>query len=321
MRTNRKLALVQAQTAVGEVFANTSKAIAIEITEISRNPYEGNTATRTRIREGFGASEQINVGPYATVQLTVPLSGSGTLGVAPSYRDLLIACGLKEIKGSVTDSDGQGAGEGITYVPISDNYVPVNFWYYYDGEVQQLTDALGTAVFTCNVGELPTIQFTLTGLYRKPEKAEISGSVFGQQAPEIPVNYQNTKTFEVMGYNTIAQSFALDMANTVAYQNLVNFEGVDITDRQSNGQIQVKAVSVDVVDYFKTIESHIKTTTGAVRFVHGTEDGNIFEFNGPRAQMSGFSEQDQDGEIHYQMTANYLPSIGGSNDDFSLTFR
>lgn len=313
MRTARKLALVQLQDELGQKYADAAGASALAITDLTRTPYEGNSVERTRLRYGFGANAQINTGPYTTVQITVPLAGSGTAGVAPAFGPLLRACGVSE----VIDED---AGT-VTYQPVSDDYDRVNFWYVYDGEVQQLVDALGTATITAGAAALPTLQITLTGLYNKPTAFQAGNHPLENQADEIPVNAQNTPTFTVHGYETVAQSFALDFGNTVAYQNLVNWEGVDITARASSGQIQVKAVGVGTHDYFEAMESHQVTRTGPVRVVHGIEAGNIVEFNGPNAQLSGLSDQDQDGTLHYTMTATYLPSGTDTDDDWTLTFR
>ncbi|MGJ8518445.1 phage tail tube protein [Carnimonas bestiolae] len=328
MRTANKLALIQPQSKEGEKFGDPSKASVLAISELSRNPYEGNTTSRERIHPGFGANAQINTGPYTTVQVTVPFAGSGKAGVPPAYAPLLQACGLKETiteaKPAGKDKDGKATSAvpgKVTYTPISSNYKRVNFWYYYDGEVQQLVDVLATAQISCTAGGLPTIQFTLTGLYNKPKKFQAGSYELQNQADEIPVNKQNTPTFNVVGHETIAQSFALDLGNTVSYQNLINYEGIDITARAAKGDIQVKAVSVETADYFALMESHKKTTTGELRFVHGTEDGNIIEYHGFKAQMSGFSEQDQDGELHYKMTANYLPTDKGADNEFELIYR
>lgn len=313
MRTARKLALVQVQDNLGEKFATASDAAALAINALTRTPYEGNTVERTRMHYGFGASAQINTGPYTTVQVTVPLAGSGTQGVPPACGPLLRACGLAEV---VDDDAGT-----VTYEPVSEDYTRVNFWYVYDGEVQQLVDALGTATITCTAGALPTLQFTLTGRYNKPQAFQPGAHVLENQADELPVNEQNTPTFTVHGHETVAQSFALDIGNTVVFENLINWQGVDITARASSGQIQVKAPGVGTHDYFEAIESHGETHTGPLRFVHGVNEGNIVEFLGAAAQLSGLSDQDQEGKLHYTMTATYLPVTLGGDDEWKLIFR
>lgn len=277
-------------------------------TELSITPYQGNTVERTRIRSELGGYAQINTGPNTQVQLTVPWSGSGIAPVAatsatpPAWGLLARACQMQEVE----DID---VGE-VTYTRVSEEGESVTIYYLHDGQQQCVTGVRGTLTGSAATEALPTLAFTFTGLYQRPTTvAPITLSV-ENHADEIPVNFQNTTEFTVLGHVAIGQSFSFDLANTVTYRNLVNYEGVHITDSQPSGQVAFQAPRLVDFDIFEKTESHQIVTTGAVSFSHGTVPGNIVGARGPKVQMASMTTQDSDGITHVQSDLRWLPVEG-----------
>lgn len=277
-------------------------------TELSITPYQGNTVERTRIRPEFGGYAQINTGPNTQLQVTTPWSGSGVApeaGVSvtpPAWGLLARACQMQEVE----DLD---EGEA-TYTRTSNEGDSLTIYYLHDGQQQCVTGVRGTITGSAATGALPTLAFTFTGLYQRPTTvAEITLSV-ENQADEIPVNFQNTTEFTLLGHEAIGQSFSFDLANTVTYRNLVNYEGVHITDSAPTGQAAFQAPRIADFDVFQKIESHQVVTTGAVAFSHGTVPGNIVGARGPKVQMASMTTQDSDGITHVQSDLRYLPLDG-----------
>lgn len=277
-------------------------------TELSITPYQGNTVERTRIRPEFGGYAQINTGPNTQVQLTVPWSGSGVapeVGVSvtpPAWGLPARACQMQEVE----DLD---IGE-VTYTRTSEEGDSVTIYYLHDGQQQCVKGVRGTLTGTAATGALPTLSFTMTGLYERPTTVTPISMTVENQADEIPVNFQNTTEFTLLGHEAIGQSFSFDLANTVTYRNLVNYEGVHITDSQPTGQAAFQAPRIADFDVFQKIESHQVVTTGAVAFTHGTVPGNIVGARGPKVQMASMTTQDSDGITHVQSDLRWLPVEG-----------
>lgn len=277
-------------------------------TELSITPYQGNTVERTRIRDNFGGYAQINTGPNTQLQITVPWSGSGvapvvaTSATPPAWGLLARACQMQEVE----DVD---AGE-VTYTRISEEGESVTIYYLHDGQRQCVKGVRGTLTGTAATGALPTLSFTMTGLYERPTTVTPITLTVENQADEIPVNFQNTTEFTLLGHEAIGQSFSFDLANTVTYRNLVNYEGVHITDSAPTGQAAFQAPRIADFDVFQKIESHQVVTTGAVAFTHGTVPGNIVGARGPKAQMASMTTQDSDGITHVQSDLRWLPVEG-----------
>ncbi len=88
------------------------------VVDIDHTAYGGNTTTRQRMKEYLGGDAEVNVGPMASVVVTVPWSGSGEAPVigtsvtAPAFTALLRGCRMAVVE----DLD---AGE-VRLEPVSD---------------------------------------------------------------------------------------------------------------------------------------------------------------------------------------------------------
>ena len=314
MSWRRRLAVVKTESVYGEAAADMSDATILEVVMLDAgNPYDGNTVERERIRYGFGANEQINTGPYVTRQIRVPFAGHGTKGEPPAYGALLRASGMSE-----TIDETEGA-EQVVYQPVSEGQESVEIWWFEDGQAQQILGARATWSMTTDAQGLPYIEFSVTGLYKRPELMPTVQGEQAVQAGEVPINKQNSQ-FSLFGVPSRLQSLSLDMGNQVEYRNLVNYEGVHITNRAAQGQINVEAPRLNENNLFEKVESHQGTTTGSVVLTHGTTPGNIIELSASRAQLSTISAQDNQGIMHYQMDARFLPT-DSNDDDFTLTYK
>ena len=313
MLTRKQIVLVKTETTYGED-ASPDGSNRMYVTELEPSYYEGDRQTRERLREHLGGRAEVNTGPYATLQITVPLAGSGVAGIAPVFGPLLRACALAE----EVDDETPGS-EAVHYTPISDTFESCTIYYLQDGVQQKITGARGTFTMECQRGQFPTLQFTMTGKYNRPTAASAVTPAAIEQADEIPVNNQNTEVFSVHGHAGCGESLSLELGNEVTFRNLIGCEQTHISDRNASGQLNVEAPNIGTKNYFQAVESHEELTLAPVIFEHGKEAGNIVRFEAPKTQLSSISNQDSDGIVHYQMDAQFLPDEG--NDEFTLTFK
>jgi len=309
MLTRKQTILVKQETTYG-TDSTPDNSNRIYVTEIDVASYEGDRQTRERMQQHLGARAEVNAGPYVTLAITVPLAGAGAAGTTPVFGALLRACAMSETINADTD---------VVYQPVSDAFESCTVYYLQDGQQQKATGCRGTWSLNAKRGQFPTLQFNLTGLYNKPEAASPVTISALTQANEVPVNKQNTGIFSVHGFSAVGESLSLDIGNEVVHRNLIGAEKVNITDRQSAGQLNIEAPNIGTKDYFAAVESHQGETLGALAFEHGTTPGNIVAIAAPKVQLSTISPQDSDGIVHYQMGARFLPDTG--DDEFTLTFK
>ena len=306
MLFRKQYALVKIEAEPGVDARPTGANRIAAVNEFQPAPYEGNTVTRNRLRPHLGGYAEINVAPYSTLSIQVPLAGSGTPGTAPSFAALLRACGLSQTDGS-----------GIVYQPVSENFETCSIYFILDGQLHKITNAIGSPTFDFSTGAFPTVTFAMMGVYNHPvAAAALSGSP-AVQADELPVNSRNT-VIDVFDYGACGQSYSLNVNNTTTHRDLIGCEHFIIQDRDSSGQVQIDAPDLATKDYFDAVESHEQSTTGAINLVHGKTAGNIVTLNQPRAQLSTISVSDQDGTAQYAMNHKALPIDG--DDEFTLEF-
>lgn len=310
MKTRKRYILAKIETTYGTDSTPAAGTNAILTSGLQRTIYEGNTVERNLDRATLGADEQINTGPYATLSFSVEVAGSGTAGTAPAWGPLLRACGFDETI---------DAGVDVEYAPVSDSYESVTIYYDQDGERQILKGARGTVQFMMSPGQIPTMQFTFTGLYAKPAAiTPVTPDVSSFLTP-LPVNKANTPTCQIGTYDAIMQAMDINWGGEVPYLNFVNLEEVFIVDRAPVGNMTILAPNIGDEDMFALAESHNGVTTSAFTLVHGTAAGNIITFAAPKAQLSGITETDISGELGYQFGLRLLPDSGDDELVITLT--
>ncbi|GAA3704351.1 hypothetical protein GCM10022421_08960 [Oceanisphaera sediminis] len=310
MKTRKKALLVAAESSYG-VSPLISTATLMTVSELDSSPYEGDRVERTRLREQFGAQAEVNVAPFATVTATVPLAGSGAAGTAPNFGLLLRACGLAETV---------SVGTSVAYQPATDDHESFTVWFVEDGQLQQVPGCRGTVELSLTAKEMPTMQFTLTGLYQRPVvHAGPLAQTLTNIVDEIPVNKGNTTEFTVHGHAGCGQSLSINLGNTVGHRHLIGCENVQITDRVATGSVEVEAPDLATKNYFQALESHETVTLGAIGLTHGTTVGNIVQLAAPKTQLSTISRSDSDGIVHYALDLRLIPDVG--DDELTITFK
>lgn len=276
---------------------------------LSITPYNGNRVGRDLDRSTLGLDAEINVAPNVGVSFEVELAGSGTAGTAPRYGQLLRACAFAEVI---------SAGTSVEYRLVSGGFESVTLEYEQDGQVHTVVGARGTVSFDFSAQAVPLMKFNFTGLYKRPVAGSLSTDLSGFQVP-LPVTEAATPVYRVHGYDAIASSLTLDLANEVKHRNLVNEEGVLITDRAPTGQLVIDAPTLAQKNMFSLVESHNGFSTGAVLLEHGTDAGNIVSLSAPSVQLSSIDNTDVDGNFAYQIGTRYLPVNG--DDEFVLIVK
>jgi hypothetical protein len=272
-------------------------------------PLQSDVVSRDLVRPYLGASEQLLANTRVECTFSVELAGSGTAGTAPRYGKALLACGMSETIVATTS---------VTYAPVSASFGSCTIYYNIDGVLHKVTGARGTFTINGAVGEIPTIDFTFTGIYNTPTDTALPAVTYGDQATPVVFKNGNTTGFELLSYAGCLQSVSFDVGNSLVYRELVGCtKEVLLTDRASTGSVVLEAVTMATKNYFTAALSD--GTLGNLLFQHGQTAGNIVDFASTRVDIGDVSYSDQDGIHMLNIPYTCVPSTTG-NDEFSLVY-
>jgi hypothetical protein len=167
----KRLILIETESVYG-TDPSPDGADAVLVRDLNITPQQSDVVSRDLIRPYLGASEQLLANTRVECTFSVELAGSGTAGTAPQYGKALQACGLSETV---------SAGTSVTYAPVSSSFGSVTIHYNIDGVRHKVTGCRGTFVINANVGEIPTIDFTFTGIYNAPDDSALPSVTYANQ--------------------------------------------------------------------------------------------------------------------------------------------
>jgi len=306
--TRKRLILLESESTYGTDPTPTG-ADAVLVRDLNITPLQSDVVSRDLVRPYLGASEQLLANTRVECTFSVELAGSGTAGTAPRYGKALLACGMSETIVATTS---------VTYAPVSASFGSCTIYYNIDGVLHKVTGARGTFTINGAVGEIPTIDFTFTGIYNTPTDTALPSVTYGDQATPAVFKAGNTTGFELLSYAGCLQSVSFDVGNTLVYRELVGCtKEVLLTDRASTGSVTLEAVTMATKNYFTAALSD--GSLGNLLFQHGQTAGNIIDFASTRVDIGDVSYSDQDGIHMLNIPYTCVPSTAG-NDEFSLVY-
>ncbi len=306
--TRKRLILLESESTYGTDPTPTG-VDAVLVRDLNITPLQSDTVSRDLVRPYLGASEQLLANTRVEVTFSVELAGSGTAGTAPRYGKALLACGLSETVVASTS---------VTYAPVSASFGSCTIYYNIDGVRHKVTGARGTFVLNGAVGEIPTIDFTFTGIYNAPTDTALPSATYADQATPVVFKEGNTSGFQLLSYSGCLQSVSFDVGNSLIYRELVGCtKQVLLTDRAATGSVTIEAPTIAQKDYFTAALSD--GTLGNLLFQHGQTAGNIVDFASTRVDIGDVTYSDQDGVHMLTIPYTCVPSTAG-NDEFSLVY-
>ena len=304
----KRLILIETESSYGTDPTPTG-ADAVLVRDLNITPQQSDVVNRDVVRPYLGASEQLLANTRVECSFSVELAGSGAAGTAPQYGKALQACGLSET--IVADTS-------VTYAPVSSSFSSVTIYYNIDGLRHKVTGCRGTFSINCTVGEIPSIDFTFTGVYVAPDDSALPSATYANQASPLIFKNGNTSSFQLLSFAGALQAFSFDLGNNLVYRELVGgTKEVLLTDRAGTGSTTIEAVSIASKDYFAAALTD--TSLGNLDFTHGSTAGNIVDFASTRVDIGDVSYSDQDGIAMFNIPYTCVPSTSG-NDEFSLAY-
>lgn len=206
-----------------------------------------------------------------------------------------------------------GVVPGIEYRPVTarvEAQKSVCVKYHKDSILHQIVGARGTAVIDCQVGKIPTVKFTLTGLWADPAAAVLPNPVLTDLAGPVFVNAGAT----LGTYSPIISALSLDIGNTVSERVSANGpEGLIaqyISGRRSTGSLDPE---VDDLALFNPWAAWKGATPARIAATIGDAPGNRIRLEVPKAGHEDIKYGDRSGLATYQLP--YVASVDRDGDD------
>ena len=305
--TRKRVILIEAESSYGTDPTPAATDVVL-VRDLSITPQSSDVVNRDVVRPYLGASEQLLANTSVECTFSVELAGSGTAGTAPRYGSALKACGFSETVSS---------GTSVTYAPISSSFSSVTIHYNVDGVRHIVTGCRGTFVINAAVGEIPSIDFTFTGIYNAPTDTALPSVTYGNQATPLIFKNGNTTGFQLLSYSGALMNLTMDVSNSLVYRELVGgTKEVLITDRAANGSVTIEAPTLAQKDYFTAALTD--SSLGNLTFLHGTTAGNKVQLTSTKVDIGDVAYGEADGVTMLEIPYTLVPSA--ANNEVSLIF-
>lgn len=195
----------------------------------------------------------------------------------------------------------------------------VTICYNIDGVQHKLLGCRGNAALNCNLGEIPSITFTMTGVYTTPTDTAQSTYTLAYAGQADPVVFRddNVKGFRFFGQSGCLQMVSFDFGNQIVYRERIGCtKRVDLIDAQASGQVMMEATTMAAFNPFTT--SLTEGTYGSLGLVHGQTAGNRVSLVVPQVDLGQPSYSTDNGVEMINLPFTAPPAV--ANDDFYLVF-
>ena len=285
-------------------------ADAVLVRDLSITPQSSDVVSRDLIRPYLGASQQLLANTKVECTFSVELAGSGAAGTAPQYGKAIQACGLSETI---------AANTSVTYEPESSGFNSVTIHYNIDGVRHKVTGCRGNLTLNATVGEIPSLDFSFTGIYNAPDDTALPTPTYANQDDPLIFKNGNTSSFALLSYAGALQSFSMDLGTSLVYRELVGgSKEVLITDRAVSGSVSIEAVLMATKDFFASAVDD-DAALGNLQFTHGSTAGNIVQFTSSKVDIGDVSYGDQDGIAMLEIPYVCVPD-SAANAEFDLIY-
>lgn len=304
MATINDIVVLAAVEATKGVDAAPTGANAIRVTNRPWPKVDGKPIDRAVVKQTLGNLPHL-MNPNASVQveITCELKGSGTAGTAPEYDPLLQACRLVRTA---------GAGS-VAYNPSSAaaSERSATVYIYADGLLWKLVGAVGDAKLNAQIGQVPTITFTLSAPYAAPAASALpTGLVYDATAPEV---VSSAATFTVAGGAVNAGSFDLSLGNNVEELTQVGRHEFVVTNRAP--EITTNRRSVGTAAEWNAL---MNAMDAAIHFQNGATAGNTVTIDAPAARRKTIGYGEQGLDVMQDVAFGLYEAT--SDDQFTVTF-
>lgn len=246
-------------------------------------------------------------------------TGSGHVGMIVDYVGSTKIATVQPVTTTFVPgaSSGYSIAANVGYKPVSSSFESATIYFNNDGVLHKATGCRGTFSLNCTVGQIPTINFTMTGLYNAPTDTAAPAVTYSNQATPQIFKAGNTNAFSILDYSACLMSCSFDIANEIVYRELVGCtRAVNIVNRAPSGEAMIEAPTIAQKDFFSIANND---TTGRVNLLHGSNAGNRVGLLASVVDIANPTYSDSDGIQMLNLPYVAIPTSAG-NDEVNLVF-
>ena len=265
-----------------------------------------------------GASATDNIYNGMVISITSG-TGNGHVGVITAYNGTTKVATVQASTATFVPgaSSGYSIAANVGYAPVSSSFSSATIYFNNDGVLHKVTGARGSFTMNTAVGQIPTLDFQMTGIYNAPTDTAAPATTYSNQSTPVIFKAGNTSAFSILSYTACLQSLSFNMANEVIYRELVGCtKEVRITNRAPAGECMSEAPTIAQKDFFTIANDD---TTGTLTMLHGSTAGNRVTLVAPKVDITNPTYADQDGIQMLNIPYVAIPTAAG-NDEVKLTF-
>jgi hypothetical protein len=247
-------------------------------------------------------------------------TGAGTVALITGYVGSTKVATLLPLSGTVTPSatSAYTIGQQSAYTPVSDLYGSSTIYTYIDKIVHKSPGNRGTFTVNAEVGGIPLVGFSMTGLYSAPADVTPPTATYGDQATPNVVRHSNSGGFKLLGYSGCLQSVSIDIGNAVNYSERPGCnKEVSIDGRAITGNVLIEAPTIAQMDYFTAALNDGQL--GEFSFIHGNTANNIAALYSNRVKVGAPAYEDLNGTQMLRLPIRLIPSTAG-NDELRMVY-
>lgn len=303
----KKAILAKTEVTYGTDPTPTGAANAVLAVNASFEPSVGEEVSRELVSAYMGHQGVFLTGTYCRLSYEVEIAGAGAAGTAAPFGPQLKACGFAEVL---------SAGVDAQYSPVSGAFDAATHYFNWDGVNHIMLGSRGNFSLDLSAQKVPRFKFDFVGLLGTIADTALPAQTLSAFKTPVPISKANT-TISLHGQSALGfENFKLDAGVKVEPRILINKETIEITDRESTGEVTLEAASLATVNWFNIAHAH---TTGVLAFAHGTVAGNIVQIDAPKVQIG----RPKYGESQ-KIINNVLPLMfqrNAGNDEFKITVK
>ncbi len=274
---------------------NGATPVAIQTSGLEITPIEGSEIDRELDNDQLGNSPVMLIGTHVKASGSVELAGSGDATTPPAYQILINAAGY----------DIAPTLDSVDYQRITDNSEPdATFIVYKDGAYHKIKGARVNFSTSLKIGELPKLNFEITGLYNGIVEGALPAADFSAFIKPVPVGSTHTSV-TLAGNQVKMLEFELNENNEIAYDENTVEEAVYLTDFKPDGKLVIEAPSLSTLNPF---DLALKEQLTTLAVTHGTAAGNIVEISAAEIQIGRPTYGDKDGRMTYDIPFRVIGS-------------
>ena len=307
-----KVILAKKEAVYSTDAAPTPAANAILTRNFSSKPLQVDQIDRNLDLPTRGRSGSKPSNARKTDSFEVEIAGSGAVGTAPGWMELLEACSMAP----AVLTAGTDAKQKFAAVNALLSSLTLYDWIGVRKSVG--LGARGTFGWTFTAGAYPFFKFDLTAMVPAVPVTSAAPGVPDLTRWKDPVEVNNDNTaFLLDGYAAVLKSFTGNAAVDVKVRNLVGARYVQAGNHAITGQLVIEAVDPATKNYVASLQTG---ATIAVSLTHGIVAGNIVQLTSANLQILDITESEEDGKLMY--TIDYgLNITAAGQDDLLLTAK